>query len=53
MKLRPRLDALEAKHKPDAPGIVVVSTVAEAAAIAQPATVIITGVPRPPKEPSP
>lgn len=53
MKLRPRLDALEAKRKPDDPGLVIVSTSEEAAAIDKPATIIVTGVPRPSKDPSP
>lgn len=50
MKLRPRLDALEAKRKPDAPGIVICSTPEEAQLIDKPeTTVITTGVPRPPE----
>lgn len=53
MKLRPRLDALEAKRRPAEPGLVIVSTAEEAAAIDKPATVIITGVPRAPKDPAP
>lgn len=53
MKLKPRLDALEATIKPAEPGLVIVSTAEEATAIDKPATIIVTGVPRPPKDPAP
>ena len=49
MKLRPRLDALEAKRKPS-PDLMICSTPEEAQQLDKPAaTVIITGVPRPPE----
>lgn len=50
MNIRPRLDALEAKCKPDSRGLVICSTLEEAQRIDKPATVIITGVPRPPRD---
>lgn len=50
MSIRPRLDALEAKCKSDSPGLVICSTPEEAQRIDNPTTVIITGVPRPPKD---
>lgn len=51
MKLRPRLDALEATRKPEASRLVICSTPEEAQLIDKPgASVIITGVPRPPKD---
>jgi hypothetical protein len=46
MKLRPRLDALEAKAEPVTPDLVICSTPEKAKSIDKPATVIITGVPR-------
>ena len=51
MKLRPRLDALEAKLKPDSPALVICSTPEEAQLIDKPgASILITGVPRPPRD---
>jgi hypothetical protein len=46
MKLRPRLDALEAKVIAGTPDLVICATVEEAQAVKKPATVIITGVQR-------
>ena len=50
MNIRPRLDALEAKCKPDSLGLVICSAPEEAQRIDTPTTVIITGVPRPPRD---
>ena len=47
MKLRPRLDALEATRKPEASRLVICSTPEEAQLLDKPQTsIIVTGVPR-------
>lgn len=49
MKLRPRIDALEDRTKPEAAGLIVCGTVEEAAvyiASSPSAKIIVTGVPR-------